>query len=470
MGTKRKRKTEGRHAALNMAEQGLLSLRQRAALVLRLSVPGILAQVSEIAMEYIDAAMVGSLGADCTAAIGLTASTTWLIGGILLGAAAGINVQIAQEVGAGRNERARRVLHTGCLSCLILSLVLALICLVLTKRLPYLLGGSGEVARLSSVYFGILAAGLPIQMAFYFHNGALQSAGSMAQAGALSALACVLDIVFNALLIFPTREVFSMRVPGAGLGLAGAALGTVLSQLVSAVLAILAVHAGSPVLSVHRGERGFFDAGILKRQVQIGGPVALEQVILCGAQVVTTRLASPLGTVPLAANSLAVTAEAVCYMPGYGIASAATTLVGQAFGAGRRDLVRSFSWMTVFLGMALMTLTGGAMYVLCPYVFSFLTPDPAVQSLGARVLRIELLAEPLFAASIVAAGALRGVGDTLVPAVMTFVSMWGVRISLSLILTPRLGLWGIWIAMCLELMFRGTIFLIRLHRSLRKMA
>ena len=152
-------------------------------------------------------------------------------------------------------------------------------------------------------------------------------------------------------------------------------------------------------------------------------------------------------------------------MPGYGIASAATTLVGQSIGARRPEHARSFAWITTCMGMAIMAITGFAMYFFSPVVFSFLTPDTAVQALGVSVLRIELLAEPLFGASIVATGALRGAGDTLIPGVMNFLSIWGVRITLASILSKTMGLAGVWIGMSVELMFRGIIFLVRLGRG-----
>ena len=98
-------------------------------------------------------------------------------------------------------------------------------------------------------------------------------------------------------------------------------------------------------------------------------------------------------------------------------------------------------------------------------MFRMLTPDPEVRALGAQVLRIEAFAEPLFAVSIVAAGALRGAGDTLVPSILNLVSMWGVRITLATLLAPRMGLAGVWLAMCLELCARGILFLIRLLRG-----
>ena len=169
---------------------------------------------------------------------------------------------------------------------------------------------------------------------------------------------------------------------------------------------------------------------------------------------------APLGAVPLAANSFAVTAESLCYMPGYGIEEAAMTLVGQSVGAKRRDLAKRFAWLTVASGMVIMAVAGLVMYAACPVVFAFLTDDVEVQSLATSVLRLELVAEPFFAASIVASGALRGAGETLIPSIINFGSIWGVRIVLAVVLVPHFGLHGAWIAMCAELCFRGILFLI----------
>ena len=181
-------------------------------------------------------------------------------------------------------------------------------------------------------------------------------------------------------------------------------------------------------------------------------------------------MVSPLGAVSLAANSFATTAESLCYMPGYGISEAATTLVGQAFVAKRRDLVGSFSWITVFYGIVLMTVSGLAMYFACPLIFKFITPDPAIRALSVEVLRIELFAEPLFGASIVAMGALRGKGDTLVPSILNLFSLWVVRLSLSFVLVKDYALKGIWFAMAVELCFRGLIMLARLAFGKNKKA
>ena len=193
--------------------------------------------------------------------------------------------------------------------------------------------------------------------------------------------------------------------------------------------------------------------------------MGIEHMVICGAQIVTTVIVAPLGVFAIAANSFAITAESLCYMPGYGIAEAATTLVGQSIGAGRWRLTRSFGRITVFMGMGVMGVMGVLMYLFAPQIIGLMTPVEEIRKLGVMALRIEAFAEPMFAASIVAYGVFVGAADTLVPCLMNLFSIWAVRLSLAALLAPTLGLKGVWIAMCIELCFRGMIFLVRLMRE-----
>ncbi len=202
--------------------------------------------------------------------------------------------------------------------------------------------------------------------------------------------------------------------------------------------------------------------GVLGNALRVSAPMTLEHAVICGAQIMVTVIVAPLGVMAIAANSFAVTAEALCYMPGYGIGDAATTLVGQSYGARRLDLARRFGYLTVGLGMVVMTVMGVILWLCAPAVMQLLSPVADIQVLGASALRIEAWAEPMFAASIVAYGVMVGVGDTMVPAAMNFSSIWLVRLPLAALLAPTMGLNGVWLAMCIELCFRGAIFLWRL--------
>ncbi len=445
------------------------SLPQRMRVVVALSIPTILAMISEIIMQYIDSAMVGSLGAGASASIGLVASTTWLIGNLIMACAYGFSVQVAHAVGAGDHSLAQRIFRQSILASLCFSLILLIAGVSIRSQLPIWLHGAPEILADASRYFTIYVLFLPVRQMYTLFLSSLQCTGNMRTPSILGIICCVSDVIFNFFLIFPTRSVSffgaSFMVPGAGLGVAGAALGTACSYVFSGILLAYAVGVKSPILRFSGRASWRIEPEVMKQALRISVPMALEHSALTIAQIVCTRIVAPLGMIPLAANSFAVTAEAFCYMPGYGIGAAATTLVGQSIGAGRRDLAKSFAWLATGLGVGLMTVGGILMYFLCPYVFAFLTPVKEVQELGVQVLRIELLAEPLFAASIVCTGALRGAGDTLAPAILNLVSMWGVRISIALLLVGRLGLPGVWTAMCIELNVRGILFLIRLARG-----
>lgn len=452
-----------------LREEVNISHKKQMRIVLQLSIPAIMAQMVSILMQYIDAAMVGSLGEEASAAIGLVASTTWLIGGLSSSLSAGFSVQVAQYIGAGEQEQARRVVKQAYIIDACFSLCLMGIAMLIAKPLPVWLGGDESIQAAAQTYFFIYACALPMHQMNSLSASMLQCSGNMKVPSILEGCMCILDILFNALFIFPERNAtiggISIVIPGFGLGVAGAALGTTLSFVVIGLILMFMVCVKSPVLHFRREESWKFDKNVLKKALHIALPMAFEHTALCGAQVVSTKIVAPLGNVAIAANSFAVTAESLCYMPGYGFSAAATTLVGQSMGAGRIDMAKKFAKLAVMFGMAVMAVTGILMYIAAPFVFSLLTPVQAVRELGVHVLRIEVFAEPLFAASIVATGALRGAGDTLVPGIMNLISIWGMRITLSLLWVGSYGLTGVWVAMCVELCFRGIIFLIRLGKG-----
>ena len=450
-----------------------VSRAEKIRLVLGMSLPAILAQLTSIAMQYIDAGMVGSMGAAATASIGLVSSTTWLIGGSCIGLSAGFYVQIAQLIGAGRDREAEDVLRQGLKAAVLLGILISVLCFGIGGSLPKWLGGDREIWSDSTAYFRIYCLAVPFVLVRQLSNGTMQSTGDMKTPSILSAVVCFLDVILNSLMIFPTRTVrlsgfgpaFEVTIPGAGLKVVGAALATALSEVIISLVALYLVATRNKRISLRNEGSWKWRRSTVVNAAKIGIPLSFDQIFMCSAYVAGTRIVASLGTIAVAANSLAITAESLCYMPGYGIGAAATAIIGQTIGAGRRDLTKSFSRVSVYLGMVLMGLMGILMYFGAPTVFSMLTSSAEVAALGTQVLRIELVAEPLYGASICCAGVFRGAGDTLTPSVMNLVSMWCVRIALALVLVPRMGLHGYWTAMALELCFRGLIFLVRLYRG-----
>lgn len=446
-----------------------LSSREMMSLIVKLSIPSILAQVSSIIMQYIDAAMVGSLGATATGAIGLVASTTWLFDGLCMAIATGFSVQVAQLIGAERGTEAKNVLRQSLIVCLICGIIIGSAASYISFFLPTWLGGKEEVLAGAHSYFLVFATAIPFNLMRILASNMLQCAGDMRTPSILNASMCGLDVIFNYFLIFPTRIVslfgIELTVWGAGNGVAGAAMGTALSGVIVTIVMLFVVCFRASALRITKGGSWRLTIPCLRTALRVAVPIAIERGILGAAQVTATRITAPLGTIAVAANSLAVTAESLCYMPGYGISSAATTLVGQSMGARRRDLARGFARASTYLGMGIMGCIAVLMFFAAPLMFSMLTPVPEIRELGTQVLRIVVPAEAFFGASIVAAGALRGAGDTVFPSLLNLISMWGVRITLASVLAPIMGLHGVWLAMTIELVVRGILFLIRLLRG-----
>ena len=487
---------------------------ERLRLIVELSVPSILAQISATVMFFIDASMVGHLGEKATAAIGLVETTMWLIGGLSSSVNMGFSVQVAHFIGANDFDSARRVLRKSLVCALTWSVLVSLVGIAIHRHLPFWLGGSAEIARDASLYFLLVGvSGIFFQMEG-LAGSMLKCSGNMKVPSALNILMCAMDVCFNYIFIYIL-----------GMGVAGAALGTGMAMLVTAALmmyflfyrsALRLTPADAPGPSPqslpgrpspqplparegssyshgefsadslstplpHREGLGGESAGggsaaggrvcrggsanIVSTAFKIGAPMALNHILMGSAQVVSTIIVAPLGTVAIAANSLAITVESLCYMPGYGISEAATTLVGQGIGAGQTVLTRSFARMSVGLGIAVMTFMGILMWIFAPELMAMMTPVEEVIAEGAGALRIEAWAEPMFAAAIVANGVFIGAGDTLKPAIMNIVSMWGVRLTLASWLAREYGLRGVWTAMAIELSFRGSIFLARLFRG-----
>ena len=431
-----------------MKRETLPELKAQAREVWRLSLPAILTQITSIAMQYIDSAMVGALGANASASIGLVSTSTWLIGGIIGGVSAGFSVQASHRIGGGDDRGARTVVRHGLVTGMLIAAILAALAALISEPLPRWLHGDEAIRADACAYFLTFALMVPFSQLNSLCASFLQSAGDMVSPSVLNAVMCVLDVFFNALFI-PRCGVF-----GAGLGTASAC--AVVSLLMAAQCLLRNSH-----LHMRRKEMDAVHGAILKKAFRIGFPVALQEVFLCAAMVVQTRIIAPLGAVAIAPHSFAVTAESLCYMPGYGIGAAATTLVGRNIGAGKHAEAKRCGNICTAMGGVFMGVTGAVMMLICPLVFRMLTPDAEVRTLAAQVLRIGLLAEPLYGVSIVAAGALRGAGDTLVPSLMNLASIWGVRLGLALVLTPRFGLWGMWTAMAVELCVRGLLTLLR---------
>lgn len=443
---------------LSKVQLGLpITFGEQARLALLLAFPAIISQLVTIVMEYVDTAMVGHLGAEASASIGLVSTTTWLMGGLCSSLAGGFAVMVAQSIGARNIIKAKQILKKAIVFTLVVSTIIGFIGVVISPYLPYWLGGGDDIVANASIYFLVFAASIPVWEINFLMASMLRSAGNMIMPSVVNMAACVLDVVFNYFFIFVLNK-----------GVLGAALGTLFAIGISAVVLTIYVIFFSKELRLFRSEStdDIEPYEIISPAMEIGLPMSIQHIAICSAHIVSTLIVAPLGTVAIAAHAFGITIEGLCYMPGYGIGDAATTLIGQSIGAKRRDMQKSFSLITMLLGMGFMSFMGIMMYIGVEPLMKWMTPDVSVQALTTRCLRIEAFAQPMYAASIVAYAIFVGAGDTKVPVAMNLFSMWVVRLPAVCLLAAKMGLVGVWIAMCAELCFRGIIFILRLSKKL----
>lgn len=430
-----------------------ITLRQKLRLTVLLAIPAIIAHISIIAMQMIDAAMLGHLSTIKASAVGLVSTTIWLYGGLTGAFAAGFSVQVAHRIGAGDNKGARSVIRQGLFSGLIFASLLGLTGIIIAPHLPHWLGAQEVICHDATRYFTIFSYGLPFVTINNVAAGCLRCSGNIKVPSILMVIMCCLDVFFN--------YVFIYRMD---MGTDGAALGTLVAYAIIVIFMVGYMTLKDKLLNFRQDDRLDFipKLKILKKTCRIGLPIGLERSIMCTAQITISSIIAPLGSIAIAANSFAINVESLCYMPGYGVAEASTTLVGQSKGASKRNLMHSFAWICMALGVGIMAIMGLIMWVFAPEMMSLISPDKSVIELGTEILRIEAWAEPGFAAAIVAMSVFVGAGKTLIPSLMNLGSIWIVRVSLTLLLAPTMGLRGVWIAMAIELCFRGIIFTARL--------
>ncbi len=432
--------------------------RSRLSTLAALAWPAIMEQILATMVSYVDTAMVGSLGADATAAVGINAPMTWLLNGIMQGVGVGYSVMVAHAIGAGDLARARKVLVQSLLALAACGLGIFAVLLALSGQIPAWLGAEADVLPNAVAYLRIYTLSIPFGASLMVLSAILRCMGNTRLPLLMNTAANLLNIFLNFLLIYPTRSIGGVTVWGAGMGVAGAAVATSISIAVagSVLFATLFFRRDGFRLSFHEDWRP--DRPLIRQAMKLGLPYIAERCAINVGQLATTWIIGQIGTVAMAANHIAVTAEGLCYLPAYGICYAATTLVGQSVGAGDTEGARKYGALSGWCGFGLCALTGAALFVFAPQLASLFNKDAVVIAEAARALRVVAPAEPMFATFIVLAGALRGAGDTRFPMFLCLGSMWGVRIVLAPILVFRfgVGLVGVWAAMAVDLVVRGV--------------
>ncbi len=415
--------------------------------------PTMLEQFMQTAVQYIDTAMVGSLGTAATAAVGSTATVNWLLGSTVSALGVGFLAYIAQACGANDTARARRASSQAVLAVVFCGSVFTALPLLLSRRVPVWMQVDPAVRELAARYFFILYTPMLARTATIIFGTVLRAVGDTRTPMRVAVGVNLINVALNFLLIYPTRTAVlwghAFTVPGAGLGVVGAAAASAIAYAVGGVR-ITVTFWRHPAVSP-RGQRFTPDWRVLRPCLRVALPNALQRFGISLGYVAFAGMVNALGSVATAAHTVANTVESAFYIPAFGMQTAAAALAGNAYGARDRARLHRLARTVLPLEVALMAVSGGALFAFAPALAGIFSRDAAVIALGSRVLRMVAVSEPFYGASIIIEGMLQGMGRTVMPFVCSLCGMWGVRIAGTWVCTRRLSLgleaaWGCMIA------------------------
>ena len=419
--------------------------------IIALAWPTMLEQLLQTAVQYVDTAMVGTLGTAATAAVGSTTTVNWLIGSTISAIGVGFLAFISKAHGAKQFDRARLAASQSVLAALVVGTLFTVLTLSLSPLIPVWMQVDGEIRSLASQYFFILYTPMLARTATIIFGTVLRAAGDTKTPMRIGIWVNLINVVLNFLLIYPTRELslFSLRfvMPGAGMGVLGAAVASAVAFAVGGICIAVALWR-HPIISP-RGYKLRLDREILRSCLRVAAPNAMQRFGTSLGYVFFASMVNSLGGIATAAHTIANTVESAFYIPGYGMQTAAATLAGNAYGARDPKMLRQLSRLIIAIEVLLMIVSGGALFLIAPQMMTLFSADASVILLGATVLRMVAVSEPFYGVSIVIEGMMQGMGKTVMPMVCNMCGMWGIRIVGTFIFTQILdfGLVGAWACM-----------------------
>ena len=406
--------------------------------ILALAWPTMLEQLLQTAVQYIDTAMVGSLGTQATAAVGATSTVNWLISSTIAALGVGFLSFVSQACGAGDTKRAGKAASQAVLAVLVTGVLFTLLTLGLSSQIPVWMQVDASIQRLASQYFFILYTPMLARTATIVFGTLLRAVGDTKTPMRVGLLVNVVNVVLNFLLIYPTREWMGITLLGAGWGVIGAAVASAVSFVIGGVCITAAIWR-HPVISP-KGQSLRLDPEILYPCLKVALPNALQRFGTSLGYVAFASMINSIGEIATAAHTIANTVESAFYIPGYGMQTAAATLAGNALGAKDNRRIHNLARMIIFIEVGLMILSGALLFIFSSDMMGIFSRDAAVISLGAVVLRMVAVSEPFYGISIIIEGMMQGMGNTLMPFVFSISGMWGIRIIGTFICTQLLGM------------------------------
>ena len=401
-----------------------------------LAIPTVLEEILATLLQYVDTAMVGRLGEEATAAVNVTQSVSWLVYSIPGTVGIAVLSLISQAYGSGDKDRIQKLSKQVFYLVLVVGVLMGFLCVGLSPFIPAWMGAEEKIWQDASMYFSIVSYCMVFRVSGILYGAAIRAIQDTKTPMFINLLANLMNVVLNYLFIY-----------GLGMGVKGAAFATMISYSVSGCLMFVAYRRKELLRYSFRSLKP--EKSILKDIRSISIPLLGSSITSHMGYIVFAGLVASLGTTVFAAHSIAVTAEQIFYIAGYGLRTATSTLIGASIGEKNSRKFREVIRLSVIVTTVMMCFSGGTLYLIAKPLMSLFTNSQRVVELGAMVLAMVALSEPFFGLMIVMEGVFYGTGKTKYVFVIETFSMWCVRILCTYICVHvfGLGLNAVWLCM-----------------------
>ncbi|MEI5908428.1 MATE family efflux transporter [Bacillus spongiae] len=429
--------------------------------ILLLAIPAMIENILQTIVGFVDTLFVARLGLLEVTAVGIANAVIAVYMALFMAIGVGASSLIAQSVGAENIEKAKAVAKQSTVIAIIVGIFFGLITLFFSESLLTLMGAEPSVIEQSAVYLRIVGIPSVFIALMIIFGSILRAAGNTRTPMNVALWMNILHIILDYVLIFGLGSWM-------GWGIAGAAWATVIARVIGTLALYYYIKKSKVSFSLFTSsDTPSFFSIIIK----LSTPAAIERLIMRLGQVLYFGLIVVVGTETFAAHTIAGNIETFSYMPGYGLAVAATTLVGQYIGAERTKEAYQYGVLTTGIAIVFMTFIGVFMFFFAPWLAMIFTKDVSAIQMVTVALRIDAFAQPALAIGLVITGALQAAGDTKSPMYSTAIGMWLIRIVgiYSLGIYFKMGIAGIWIAIALDIVIRAIFLSWRYHYLFRRL-
>lgn len=378
-----------------------------------------------------DTAVVGRfVGSEALAAVGSNSALTGLFVNLLVGLSVGSNVEIAQAIGGGAQERISRIVHTSVLFAMLSGVVLMLIGISVAQPILDLMGTPANVLDQAVLYLRIYFFGMPFAVLYNFGAAILRAEGDTRRPMYCLALSGTVNVALNLLLVI----VFHMGVAGVGIA-------TVISNVISSVLILVIlcreqgdIHLSFRNLRIH--------GDILRRILVIGGPSSMQSVAFSLSNVCIQSGINSFGSAAVAASSAVGNIESIDYYLVASFNQAAMTLTGQNFGAKKLDRCRRITRLCILELLTVLTVWVTIVFLLKYRILGIFTSDTLVLDFAVQKMWYTVLPQFMICGYELLASSMRGMGHSMVPALISVCGTVAFRLLWIFAVFPRIGTFG----------------------------